>query len=478
MPAEPGVYEHSADQPDRLHSSDSAKSAAGKGDVSRESLPPLQRDTAFLGLLVTQFLGAFNDSVFKQLVLLLLVSIPVLDAGGQPTFDTVGKPITRDLQPAALFFFALSFVMFSGYAGYLSDRFSKRTVIVLCKVAEIVIMALGIGAFLVYGRLGIGTTTIGVLVGVLFLMGAQSAFFGPGKYGILPELLRERDLPAANGLMIMTMFLAIIFGTALAGLLLEWFGDSLWKAGLVCVGIAVVGTLTSLPIRRLLAASPDARFKLEVIGVPREMRKLLTRDRQLLYALGVSTLFWLTAALVQPTVNALGGENQFNVGELRTSLLAAITAVGIAIGSVVAGFVSRGRANPIVLRVGAIGLVAFLLLMAVPGGNSGQFLGYGGSMAVLLVLGGFAGVFSVPLQVFLQSRPPKRDKGRTIATQNIFNWIGILASAGIYFAGDRLTRLIGWPPSSLFALAALCMLPVAILYRPSGRDLAPLADDR
>jgi acyl-[acyl-carrier-protein]-phospholipid O-acyltransferase/long-chain-fatty-acid--[acyl-carrier-protein] ligase len=147
-------------------------------------------------------------------------------------------------------------------------------------------------------------------------------------------------------------------------------------------------------------------------------------------------------------------------------------------GSLLTGYVSRGHSGSLFLRVGAIGLVVFLALMAVPGTEHGQFLGYDGSMAVLLVLGAFAGMFAVPLQVFLQSRPPARDKGRTIATQNIFNWIGILASAGIYFAGDRLARLIGWPPSSLFALAALCMLPVAILYRPTSRDLAPLADDR
>jgi acyl-[acyl-carrier-protein]-phospholipid O-acyltransferase/long-chain-fatty-acid--[acyl-carrier-protein] ligase len=477
MPAEPGVHEQSAGQPEWVPHSSASNPDARKDADPRELLPPLLRDGAFLGLLVTQFLGAFNDSVFKQVVLLLLASVPVLSATGQPTIDAAGNPVTRDLQPAALFFFALSFVMFSGYAGYLSDRFSKRTIIVLSKVAEIVIMALGIGAFLAFGRSGIGTSTITVLVGVLFLMGAQSAFFGPGKYGILPELLRERDLPAANGLMIMTMFLAIIFGTALAGLLLVWFGDSLWKAGVVCVGIAVLGTLTSLPIRRLPAASPGMPFKLEVIGIPREMRKLLSRDRQLLIALGVSTLFWLTAALVQPAVNSLG-KNQFKLSDPQTAVMAAFIAVGIAAGSLLAGFASRGKANPIALRVGAIGLVAFLVLMAVPGGERGQLLDHGGSIVVLLVLGGFAGVFSVPLQVFLQSRPPARDKGRTIATQNLFNWIGILASAGIYFAGDRLARLIGWPPSSLFALAALCMLPVAILYRPTSRDLAPLADDR
>src|SRR6478735_7197584 len=191
---------------------------------------PLFGDPSFYGMTATQFLGAFNDNLFKQLMLLL--AIPVGAAAATKA----------DEQGFATMVFSLPFILFSGYAGYLSDRFSKRTVIVLAKLAEIGIMLLGVAAFLSYDLAGYR----GLLV-VLFLMGTHSAFFGPGKYGILPELFRDADLPRANGVILMTTFLAIIFGTASAGMLQGLLYDAagervperLWIGSLVCIGIAV-----------------------------------------------------------------------------------------------------------------------------------------------------------------------------------------------------------------------------------------------
>src|SRR5690606_10142698 len=124
--------------------------------------------------------------------------------------------------------FALAFVLFSGFAGWLSDRTSKRTIVVLSKVLEIVVMAAaGLVFFLL--RNGSDAFLIG-LISVLFLMGSQSAFFGPAKYGILAEMVRERDLPIANGLIQMTTMVAIIGGTAVCGLMKDTLGgaDRLW----------------------------------------------------------------------------------------------------------------------------------------------------------------------------------------------------------------------------------------------------------
>ena len=158
---------------------------------------PLLRDASFWGLTATQFLGAFNDNLYKQLLLLLFVAVP---HGEQ----------TQDWQSLALVMFSLPFILFSGFAGFLSDRYSKTRVIVFAKVAEIAIMAAGAAGFWAMGQYGLTGPIIGVLSAVLFCMGAQSAFFGPGKYGILPELFRDRDLPAANGIVLMTTFIAII----------------------------------------------------------------------------------------------------------------------------------------------------------------------------------------------------------------------------------------------------------------------------
>src|SRR5580765_982044 len=198
--------------------------------TSDTSSTPLFQDRSLWGMTATQFFGAFNDNLFKQLMLLL--AIPVGAAAARKA----------DEQGLATMLFSLPFVLFSGFAGYLSDRYSKRTMIVLCKLAEIGIMLLGMAGFLAYGATGYR----GLLV-VLFLMGTHSAFFGPGKYGILPELFREADLPRANGVILMTTFLAIIFGTASAGLLGDLLYDQagrrvperLWIGSLLCIAIAV-----------------------------------------------------------------------------------------------------------------------------------------------------------------------------------------------------------------------------------------------
>ena len=171
-------------------------------------LPKLSRDAAFHGMTMTQFLGAFNDNLYKALLLFLCVD-----------FAKTAKANGDFYQSMAQIMFALPFVLFSGYAGFLSDRFSKRTIMVLCKIGEILVMLAGLFAFM--------SGELVPLLLVMFLMSTQSAFFGPGKYGILPEMLRARDLPAANGLIQLTTFLAIIFGAFAAGALKDEFPDAL-----------------------------------------------------------------------------------------------------------------------------------------------------------------------------------------------------------------------------------------------------------
>ncbi len=414
----------------------------------------LAADRSFWGITSTQFLGAFNDNVFKQVLLLLFVAVPSPSGA------------TRDMQWLALLVFALPFVLFSGFAGFLSDRGGKRAVIFRCKVAEIVVMLAGLIGFILYARLGLGIAVVFGFATILFCMGAQSAFFGPGKYGILPELFAERDLPVANGIVLMTTFLAIILGSALAGVLKQYQGQRLWVVGLVCVGIAIVGTLTSLLIRRVPPADPTMAFRRDALVIPHAIRELLARDRELLKATVVSCVFWLTAALVQPAVNALG-KLQLGQSDARTSLLVTSISAGIAIGSLLTGWLSKNRVNWQLLRCGAAGVVVTLLLLA-PAGGAGRthLLGYWGSMFVLTLLGAFTGMFAVPLQVFLQSRPPLALKGRMIATQNLLNWVGIMASSLIYFAMGKTALAMGWPHSAIFAMTAMLMLPIALLYRP------------
>jgi acyl-[acyl-carrier-protein]-phospholipid O-acyltransferase/long-chain-fatty-acid--[acyl-carrier-protein] ligase len=439
--------------------SDSPANSPPRSSTSTiDSLPTLYRDPSFLGMAATQFLGAFNDNVFKQLI--LLIATPTVAAAASL------EEAQEDRQWAAMFVFAASFLIFSGFAGYLSDRYSKRPLIVLAKVAEIVIMALGAVGFYYYDQTGFA----GMLV-ILFLMGTQSAFFGPAKYGILPEMLRPKDLPRANGVFLMLTFLAIIFGVVLAGALLDLLERRVWLASLACVVIAVVGTLTSLLVRPLPAAQPALKHKWTSWIISREMVQLLRADRDLILAIFVISIFWMVGGIVQPTLNALGKTQLGLTSDFQVSALAGAVGVGIAVGCLLGGYYSRGRINPRVVTTGAVGMTVTMAAMSLPGGPHRHLLGYWGSIPVLLALGVFTGMFVVPLQVLLQSRPPREEKGRMIATMNQCTWIGVILSALLYFGCIRVLAYFDAPQNLVFAVAAAIMLPIAVFYRPPEQTL-------
>ena len=157
--------------------------ASIEGATPHAALPELYQDTSFWAMATTQFLGAFNDNLFKQLILLLAT----------PSLAQLQSGSADDLQSNAQFVFAAAFLIFSGFAGYLSDRYSKRRIVVICKAVEIFVALIGMIGFLYFDRIGVSGMFF-----VLFLMGTHSAFFGPAKYGILPEMIRSKDLPCAT----------------------------------------------------------------------------------------------------------------------------------------------------------------------------------------------------------------------------------------------------------------------------------------
>jgi acyl-[acyl-carrier-protein]-phospholipid O-acyltransferase/long-chain-fatty-acid--[acyl-carrier-protein] ligase len=422
---------------------------------------------------VAQFFGAFNDNLFKQLILLLSITVA---ADGSSV----------DQQGTATLIFSLPFLLVTGIAGYLSDRLGKRGIIVSCKVAEIVIMALGGVAFALYSQ----SSSLTFLYGVLFLMGAQSGFFGPAKYGILPEMLRARDLPRANGFILMTTFVAIIFGTVVAGLLLDIFPDRPWVGSVACVGIAVLGTIASLWVRRVEPANPGLELRASAFAVPPDMLQMLRRDRPLLVAVWVSSLFWLLAGMFPAAINALG-KIVLHCDDRLTSLLNGVVSIGIALGCVLGGVISRGKVDFRLLRVGALGMIVCLAVLAIPAegditllqdeagvmqrvprlGESAQWLGYRWSLLLLVATGIFTGFFAVPLQVFMQTRPPDDKKGRMIAVMNQANWVGIAISGVLYNLFVRIIDSQQWSGSVLFLFIAALMVPVVLFYHPSNELL-------
>lgn len=439
---------------------------------------------AFCGFLMTQFLGAFNDNYFKQMVLLICVSNAATLAGKHAAGP--------DRQFLAMAAFALPFVLLSGLGGFLSDRFSKRRVIVGSKVAEIVIMAL---AFLVLLIPGLSKDAqLMSLIAVLCLMGAQSAIFGPSKYGILPELFRHDKLLPANGAVQMTTFLAIIFGTVCAGVALDQIRTSLWIGSFIAVGIAVAGTIAALLIPKTPVAEPLLKIRADNFAVPADVIRLLSRQRGLLQAVLVASVFWFLGGVTQMAVNTLG-TSTLRLSSTRTSLMVAGIGFGIAAGCLVTGyFGNRGNGSRWVTAGGWLLFVSLSLIAILGSGWFGVPWSFGRVDANMLsgiwqadrlewslrlnmfLLGFAAGMFVVPIQVYLQHAPPGELKGRVLGAQNMVTWIGILMSAAYFGIGSVLLKRIFGPNGEsqyqwlMFLSLAVVMLPICLCYRLPNAD--------
>ena len=369
------------------------------------------RQPGIVPFLWTQFLGAFNDNLFKMVVSMLAVHAA---ASGSPG---------RDLSLVGAVFI-LPFLLFSGYAGQLADTYSKRTVLVVTKALEIVAAGLGLLAF-VAGRLEI------TLV-VLFLLSLQATFFSPAKYGILPEILPERDLSRANGVLEMSTFVAIVAGAALGSFAFDLWQERLWVVGVGVVAVAIVGSVCSLGIPHVAAAAPGTSIRANPWYEIGEGLKRLRSDRVLwLTVLGIS-YFWFLGALLQ-LVMVLFGTQVMVLDDRWVGVLTAFAAVGIGVGSLVAGRLSGDKVELGLAPIGSIGMGLSAIVL------SRCTDSFAAAATSLAFVGFFGGLFAVPLNALLQQRSGEREKGRLMATNNFLNVVGILcASMALWLFNDVL----------------------------------------
>src|SRR5690348_12904637 len=352
----------------------------------------------------TQFLNAFNDNVYKLVVSLLAVLV------------ATNKTASGTYLSIAGFVFVAPFLLFSGYAGQLADKFEKRTVVVVTKTFEIAAMAMAVFAL----RSG----DINWMLAVLFLTATQATFFSPAKYGIVPELVGEKHLARANGLLEMSTFVAIILGTMGGSYLVAVWKHQPIYIGLTLIAVAVFGTLVSLRIARTGAPAARRAFSWNPLGDVLIGVKRLATDRTLMLTVLGTTFFWFLGALFQ-MILLLFGKEALHCTETQTGLLMASLAIGIGVGSMAAGRLSGDKIEPGLVPIGAFGMAAAGVLLAV------AIRSVVPALLVLSVLGFMGGLFIVPLNAILQHRPRHNEKGRVLATANFVNTVGIMLASGV-----------------------------------------------
>lgn len=410
---------------------------------------------SFGGLLLTQTLTAVNDNTFRWLAIGL--GKHALEQRGDDQY--IGLILM-----AGTACFVLPYLVLAAPAGYLADRFSKRSVIQACKLAEIALAALGSVAIL--------TGNVYFLLAVVGLFGMQSALFSPSRLGSIPELLPVEKISAANGLMGLTTVIATIIGMAVGNILADYVSDR-FAAGAavsaaVLLGCAVCGWLASLLIAPLRPAAPGLRFPLNPLPkLAADMRILAANGPLLRVALGIM-FFWSVGSLAQLNIDQFafesGATHQSQIVPLLLSLV-----LGVGFGSVLAGYWSGGRVELGILPLGAAGLVLNAVLLAfvpehVVAAGAEWFGHYGWAALLLFALGVSAGLFDVPLEAYLQHHSPPQSVGSVLASSNLLTFTGILGAA-ILFAGMR-APLRGDEPlltaRQIFLCSGLLTIPVFV----------------
>lgn len=383
----------------------------------------------FSAFLAAQALGAFNDNAFKTFILLRAV--------------LVSPEAAAKLIPLAGGLFVLPFLLFSTLAGDAADRWAKSRLLVIFKAAEPVLLLLAVPA--------LAAGSMPALLALLFLMGAHSAFFSPIKLAILPELVSDEDLSAANGLVQMTSFGAIIIGTAAAAEMAHRFRDSPGLAAALMAGVGVAGFLAALAVPFTPPARPDAALRFDVVSRTAANLRDLAKLPNVNLATYASAFFWFVGALFQLNLIVYGAR-LMGVDESKIGQFQVVLALGIGLGSYIAGRMSRGRVEQGLVPLGGLGLVVFSLDLGFAYASPHRV------MFDLLMAGLSGGFFAVPLAAYIQQRSPAEERGRVIATGNFLCFAAIMVASAALWALDSKFRL---DPAQVFLVAASMSAVVA-----------------
>ena len=413
----------------------------------------------FLPLFVTQLLGAFNDNLFKNAMVLFVVYGIYNDEATETLFSAVATAV-----------FILPFFLLSALAGQLADTRDKARIIRIVKFCEILIMLVG-ATGLALAWLGYGVTFIAIplMMIALFAMGVHSTFFGPIKYAILPQHLHEGEVLGGTGLVEAGTYIAILLGTILAGIIpVEW----------AAVGVVVTALIGYISSRQVPPAPPEQQESGIDWHIIRSSVKLVSATmhiKTLYLAILSISFFWTIGAVLFIQFPPLA-KNILGADKEVASLFLAVFSIGIAIGSVAINRLLKGQVSaryaPASVIVMGLFVVAFHIVcrnwVLNDNGelyNIAGFVGHPGAVPLLLCLLGIAvsgGMFVVPLYAFLTTTVPKDQTARTVAANNIVNSgamvVGSLIALGLSFAGVGVVN-------QLLLGAAMCLISAWLAQR-------------
>lgn len=414
-----------------------------------ESQPHLLVERRFLPFFITQFLGAFNDNVFKNALIILIAF-----QGAQ--FSDID---TNTLTNLSAGLFILPFFLLSATAGQLIDKTDKSLSMQRIKLLEIVIMLCAAWAFY--------AGNLYLLIALLFLMGAQSTLFGPAKYSYIPQHLDNSELIAGNALVQMGTFVAILIGTMVGGLLIAR-EDGRMLVSVVLVVIAVLGFVASRVIPKTPSLCPDLKINWNIFTETWRNIAFIHQNRTVfLSVLGISWFWFLGATYLVQLPNytklALGGNEQV------VTLLLTLFTLGIGSGSLLCNWLSGQKVEIGLVPFGSIGLTLFGidLFFSKPVLQHTELIGLAafwqldGSIRVVadvVLLGLFGGFYIVPLFALVQQRSNPKHLSRVIAGNNILNALLMVLSSvmAIVLLGSGVTI------AQLFLVVAVLNALVAI----------------
>ena len=468
-------------------------------------MPPSLWNRGFIALLITQFTVAFNDNVFRWLL------VPI------------GKEYANEDNIRLLggAFLIIPFLLWASIAGFITDRFSRRNTVIWCKAIELALLAIAVivisfGPAVPSENAGMPIKII-LLLGILFLLGSQSTVFSPSKYGLIPDLVPEKSISAANGIVMMLTMLAIVSGMIVGGYVFAWTtlfehdtekgffvvgipgGNHVWITALVLVGMATLGLLTSFFLPKMKAVDPAAKFPKNPLWQTGKDLAALFSYRALFWVAIASAYFWGLGALAQNNIDKFATE-YLMVLQQHVTVLGAVLTIGIGIGAMFCGYLSAKRIEMGLVPIGALLMGLFILILGfTPNPNAAATVlkGEGSPWAtpyifgvVFMFLAGLgAGLYDVPLAAYIQRNSPKAQRGRMIAAYNFCTFSAMLLFTGLGWFGAKVFSGLGggyaslmiWIATGLITLAVAAMLfyvyagpfwvftlrsLVRILYRP------------